>query len=50
VELRRLRYFVAVAEKENVSRAALKLLDNARALLQNADEAVMKARGCKHRA
>jgi DNA-binding transcriptional LysR family regulator len=78
-----LRYFVAVAEMENVSRAALKLhvsqpalsrqirdledeigfsllertaksvrltdagrsfLDNARALLQNADEAVLKAR------
>src|SRR5437016_1882370 len=83
VELRHLRYFVAVAEMENVSHAALKLhvsqpalsgqirdledelgfcllertaksvrltdagrtfLDNARALLQNADEAVTKAR------
>jgi len=83
VELRHLRYFVAVAEMENVSRAALKVhvsqpalsrqirdledelgfsllertaksvrltdagrafLDNARALLQNADDAVTKAR------
>src|SRR3954468_3110630 len=83
VELRHLRYFVAAAEAENLSRAALKLhvsqpalgrqirdledeigfsllertaksvrltdagrafLDNARALLQNADEAVTKAR------
>src|SRR5260370_12765693 len=82
-EVRHLRYFVAVAEMENVSRAALKLhvsqpalsrqirdledeigfsllertaksvrltdagrafLDNARALLRNADEAVTKAR------
>jgi DNA-binding transcriptional LysR family regulator len=83
VELRHLRYFVGVAETENVSRAALKLhvsqpalsrqirdledeigfcllkrtaksvrltdagrvfLDDARALLQSADEAVTKAR------
>jgi LysR family transcriptional regulator, benzoate and cis,cis-muconate-responsive activator of ben and cat genes len=83
VELRHLRYFVVVAEMENVSRAALKLhvsqpalsrqirdledeigfsllertaksvrlteagrtfLNDARALLQNADEAVTKAR------
>src|SRR5438445_2281234 len=83
VELRHLRYFVAAAEMENVSRTALKLhvsqpalsrqirdlegelgfcllertaksvrltdagrafLDNARTLLQNADDAVTKAR------